>query len=334
MPLQPMTHHEILGLVGPFARSGRHVDLATSDRLARRLVFRPVERVLASRSSPVHEVLVLENPAAGAFRLHRQLRTDDGIEAELIATGTEPGSLLHAVDAVPPHTQIVDRGGVTVARSYRLDAGDGRASHGGAGILTRAMADIHGLRASMVVPSQKGSRGELELGTTSGVSADLPEDLLAVLGRRFSPLLARESVWRGMARLRGRGSARSRDAEEAFDQLIDHLAVTLAEAPGRFHERFVAARWIVVLRRLAPILVSIALICGVLALPRLGMAENSIYRMLLFNAPPLMLVLVFSMRELPRFEIPPMPRRSAAASWIAPPAVVPATEPDIGVRVH
>ena len=35
----PLTHHEILGLVEAFSRSGRQVDLTASDRAARRLVF-------------------------------------------------------------------------------------------------------------------------------------------------------------------------------------------------------------------------------------------------------------------------------------------------------
>jgi hypothetical protein len=38
-------------------------------------------------------------------------------------------------------------------------------------------------------------------------------------------------------------------------------------------------------------------------------------QMLILNSPPLLLVLVFGMRELPRFEIPPLPRPSNAPSW-------------------
>ncbi len=40
----PLTHHEIMAQVEPFARRGRHVDLAGTDRTARMLLFKPVER--------------------------------------------------------------------------------------------------------------------------------------------------------------------------------------------------------------------------------------------------------------------------------------------------
>jgi hypothetical protein len=41
MDTAPFTHHEILALVEPFARRGRRVDLAASDRVARLIAFRP-----------------------------------------------------------------------------------------------------------------------------------------------------------------------------------------------------------------------------------------------------------------------------------------------------
>ena len=39
MNAPPLTHHDILALAEPFARRGRRVDLAASDRIARRVVF-------------------------------------------------------------------------------------------------------------------------------------------------------------------------------------------------------------------------------------------------------------------------------------------------------
>jgi hypothetical protein len=41
--------------------------------------------------------------------------------------------------------------------------------------------------------------------------------------------------------------------------------------------------------------------------------------MMIFNLPPLLLLMLFGMRELPRLEIPPLPRRSTAVSWQQPP---------------
>jgi hypothetical protein len=44
-------------------------------------------------------------------------------------------------------------------------------------------------------------------------------------------------------------------------------------------------------------------------------------RMMIFNGPPLLLVVFFCLRELPRIEIPPWPRRSTAPGWrVAKPA--------------
>ena len=39
-------------------------------------------------------------------------------------------------------------------------------------------------------------------------------------------------------------------------------------------------------------------------------------RMLMFHSPPLLLIAFFCMRELPRIEIPPLPRRSFALRWL------------------
>ena len=61
--MQPLSHHEIMGLVAPFTHFGRSVDLAASDRLQRRLAFKPVEHAAggAAAGLPAHrEQLQLE----------------------------------------------------------------------------------------------------------------------------------------------------------------------------------------------------------------------------------------------------------------------------------
>src|SRR3954453_22205961 len=58
--IQPFTHHEILGLIEPFVRSGRHVDLASSDRINRCLMFKPVEHSSeGGRFATIQETLQL-----------------------------------------------------------------------------------------------------------------------------------------------------------------------------------------------------------------------------------------------------------------------------------
>jgi hypothetical protein len=66
---------------------------------------------------------------------------------------------------------------------------------------------------------------------------------------------------------------------------------------------------------LLPLLACIALIAGAACVPRLHLAENSGLRMLIFNAPPILMMLFFCLRELPRFELPPVPRASRVGQW-------------------
>ena len=50
-------------------------------------------------------------------------------------------------------------------------------------------------------------------------------------------------------------------------------------------------------------------------MPSFEIAKNSVFRMLIFNAPPLLLALGLWLQELPRFELPQRPRPSTALSW-------------------
>jgi hypothetical protein len=103
---------------------------------------------------------------------------------------------------------------------------------------------------------------------------------------------------------------------------VEHLASIMAQPPGHFHDRFGTARWGVVLRRSFPLLVSVGLIAAAAAVPILDLPEGSVFRMLIFNAPPLLMVAFFCMREMPRIEIPPWPRRARAPAWRMPAAAL------------
>ena len=122
-------------------------------------------------------------------------------------------------------------------------------------------------------------------------------------------------VWRGSVRLHGKVSDRQRDAEDKLETSVAHLVRTLSEAPVRFHQQRTLARWGVFARRMTPLLACIFMIGGAAALPALDLAPDTLIRMLLFNSPPLLMLLVFSMREVPRIEIPPMPRASTRTAW-------------------
>jgi hypothetical protein len=146
----------------------------------------------------------------------------------------------------------------------------------------------------------------------------LPDDLLAVLGWDFGLLRRIPGGWRGSLRLPGREPRRSQHAERAALTLGRHLVRTLRASPAEFHATRTLARWGVAFRRALPVLVSAALIGGVALLPRLHIAEGSALRMLFFNLPPVLLVLVFCMREIPPFEIPAPPRPLSRPHWRDP----------------
>jgi hypothetical protein len=319
MAQHPLTHHEILELAEPFVRRGIHVDLRASDRMARQLSFRTVDRAATSDGVPATtESLRLENPVRGAFRLTRTLRAEPGLEATLIAEGDRPDTLLAGVEAVPPGMHWQPGDGYLIARTFELSPGDLGLTPDSVIArlrLTRAVIVAAGARAIVEVPERGRGPAEIRFEPAADASIDTPEDLFAVLGRAWSPLRRAEFDWRGTLRLPPPGPRRDDTVPRRLEVLAEHLARTLHEPPGRFHDRHRSARWRVALRRAEPITVSIALIALTAALPKLGIGEDSMARMLIFNAPPILLMLVFCMRELPRFEIPPLPRRESAPAW-------------------
>jgi len=311
MSTQPLTHHEILALVEPFTRLGWRLDLPGSDRLARRLVFSgPASGAAALISS---ERLWLENSESGWFRLTRVLVHRAGLEATLEVSGTHPGELLTRSESVDRTSQFICDDGIVTAHSYRLegDAGERR-------VLTRADTRVAGVAVTLRAPLASGAPAEIELKTAPGDNLVLPEDLLAVLGLGWALLTPIPQGWRSAVSLRGSEPKRSQRAERAFHTLTRHLAETLRDTPAGFQSQRTLARWAVAVRRASPVLVSAALIAGVAALPRLHIAETSAIRMLLFNLPPVLLVLVFCMREIPPFELPARPPPLRRAHWRDP----------------
>lgn len=328
MTTAPLSHHDILALVEPFVRHGRSVDLPASDRLRRQLVFRPVTHGGdAPGDVTLVEVLQLDQPAADRYRLTRTLTHASGVVARLVAEGAPPGELLARVEAIDVQQQFRMIGRFVVGLSYRLGGCDGLwrdDTAGDAPVLSDADVRGAGVVLTMEVSSVKGVPAELKLvddGVAGEPAVELPDDLLAVLGRDwdcFRLSLTDQGGWRGTVRLRGRGVARSADAERKLEQTVAHLDRTLSRSPDAFHADWRAARWGVFLRRTIPVATCIGLILAAAAVPYFGISEDSVAHMLLFNSPPLLLVMFFSMREMPRIELPPLPRRLSAAAWRAP----------------
>jgi hypothetical protein len=313
MASHPLTHHEILGLVEPFTRRGRHADLAASDRVERRLVFKPVDRGSeAPGELALREILELESAHPDTYRLVRRLTLPCGLAADLETEGPDPEALLVRIESIEPRRQFRSGPGYWIAQSHRLEPASGSATWM---VLTRGVARVGDVTLELLAPTLRGEPAKVALETTSADAIRLPEDLLAVLGWDWGLLRRVRDGWRSTLKLRGREPERSRDAELRLERTVEHLARTLEERPGQFHDRWAAARWRVAFRRALPLLVFFGVIAGAAASSRLHLADDSPIRMLIFNLPPILMMLVFCMRELPRVELPRFPRRSFAAAW-------------------
>ena len=99
-----------------------------------------------------------------------------------------------------------------------------------------------------------------------------------------------------------------------------HLAQTLAWLPARFHDRREGARWGVVGWRMIPLVGAGLMIAGAAVFAKLkpGLAADSVFHILIFHAPPILMVALLCMNALPRVEIPPTPKRPRQSPWRQP----------------
>ncbi len=246
-----------------------------------------------------------------------------GPEACLETAGTQPAELLKDIDAVPPQRQFSVQQGIVIAVSFLLEAD--RGSPAASLTFARGKAQVGGLDVEVDAANFRRGPAAVTLTRMPGDELELPQDALAVLGGRWSRLRTTDAGWTAELKLPGREPGRSRQAQAAIETAALHLARMLAEPPRWFHERWTVARWRVFGRRLVPLAVCIGLILAAAAAPTLHLAASSGLRMVILNTPPILMMLFFCLREIPVVEIPPLPRRSAAAAWRAGPlASVPA----------
>ncbi len=318
----PLTHHEIIRLVAPFARAGRHVDLSRSDRGNRVIAFQPIEHqgetpLLAG----LCETLQLENPRPRLFRLTRGLQLAGGLRATLQAEASDPSDLVAQLEAMPPASQFRCVAGTMIAFSYDLRVKAGATSAAAAQIaLARAEARVGGLTLTLMTSRVAGTPGIIDLVPDAGRSFQLPEDLLAVLGSDWTILQRRAAGWRGTLRVR-RGTLRERTAllEASFERAVAHVAATLARPPAEFHATLRGARWLVALRRSMPLLTFLGLMGGVWGSSFVTFPPGSIIRFLIVSSPTILLIGAFTMPNRPTVEIPALPRRLSRTAWPEPP---------------
>ncbi|APW45736.1 hypothetical protein [Rhodoferax antarcticus] len=311
MTAAPLTHHDILALVAPFTRSGRHVDLPACDRIQRRVVFKPLEHATgAPELSGLRELLELEKFGTSTYRLTRTLVLPSGMKARLQATGREPAELLRRVDAVAADQHFQTGEGFVVAHHDAL-LPDAQIPS-----LTSGVVQVGELTLTMTVSAVRSVSADVLLAAPPGQTLDIPHDLLAVLGWAWSPLTRTPQGWTGKYRLRGTPTQRTSRAERALQRVAMHLAQTLAAPPSHFHDQHLAARWRVVFRRAIPILTPIFLLITLLLMPKLTLDGRPGLWTLVYQLPTVLIAISFMTQDLARFEMPRWPHRASAVSWL------------------
>ena len=314
--VKPLTHHEILALMAPFTAAGLHADLASSQRADRRLAFKPrAHEPTEALPLRLEEQLTLEVAESGASRLVRTLRDrSSGLSSQVATAGTDPAALLERMHSVPVERQFRIYEGVPVARSYLIEAGGEKA--GTRVLLTEARARVGGMNIEMRADRFVSHVVDLRLTADAGSKLQIPEDLTAVIGWKWRPLREFVTLWRGSIRVASKEPRRTPDIERKIGRTITHLARTLDRPPADVHPRFERARWRVSFQRGIPLGIGLLLIALTPAIQWLDMEADSMLRMLIFHAPPFMLAAMFMMREMPRIEIPPIPRPLTQKTWL------------------
>ncbi len=311
----PLTHHDIMRLMGPLTSRGHSLDLERTDRARRVLVFHPQEIEGSPSHPPLTASLRLELPAFG--RPHRLTRTLTaqalpGATATMIVEGKELELMLGALELVPASRQIECREGVEISRSYRITLEENQA----APTLVEARALFDGLKLEFV-GVERSVVYDIRLTATDGRAWSLPTDFFAVIGSSWRPL---RPITRGSSdRQAGvrpplREPQRTRALERHLDEAIAHCRHTFARTPAHFHQDHQGARWRVVGQRGLPLVVAIAGAAGAIGLA-LALPKTPLWHMVMSQLPIVLIVAVSVLKEVPRLEVPPLPGRLPTSAW-------------------
>jgi len=359
----PLTHHDIVRVAAPLAKRGLRIDLAATDRAARRIAFHP--RVW-SGDETLHALHTLTVLPDGDVELVRAVARDAaGPASTLIARAAAVDAVIGAFDEIAPTRQIVDDGDVVAAVDLTLEPLDEQGSTGARAVIQQIVGQVGPLSLMVDVSTGSGmpadvllveratwtdhvretlasgalaparhfaARHLLEILGREGTRADplfatvppsplaaLPDDVLAVLGPEWRPLVWQGDRWKGVLRLLGHEPGRGARAEQRSLRALAHLAAVIGSSPARYHAQHAAARRRVWARRLRPALALLAIL-AVMPLSWLLVARGGaeMHPLALGLTPLLMVgVVLMSSREIPVLEIPALPRPLDEGRWSA-----------------
>lgn len=310
----PLSHHEILTIVGPLARTGRRVDLDRSDRQERILVFDERTHAAHGEDHPeLLETLTLRTPRPGSYHLKRTLEGPKGITARAELWTRSVEDAVRAMEALPPATQFRRYSGGWAAFHHALDPDPDippRLLGGEAWVTER--------RLELDAGGAAGLPADLKLGEHPDGDADFPDDLLAVLGRGWRPMRRTPNGWKSTVQIARREPRRSEQVEKRLIRTAEHLEEVFSASPDAFHRSFRGRRWTVLWWRSLWIQMGVLILAVSLILFQNQTLEDSPWlRMWVQVAPVLLFVGTFfySSRDTRVMELPKIPGPLSFPQW-------------------
>ncbi|TVR63607.1 MAG: hypothetical protein EA422_09010 [Gemmatimonadales bacterium] len=163
-----------------------------------------------------------------------------------------------------------------------------------------------------------GMPADLRLTAHPDGDTEFPDDLVAVLGRAWRPLLSTDQGWKTTVKLPRREPGRSEVARERFLQTVAHLDRCWAGTPAHFHRRFRRQRWNVFRRRTIWMQIgAVSVIILVWMFQQEEIAGGGILPLWVNSVPLLLLIGVFFFWswDVPLLEFPPIPREPRTEGW-------------------
>lgn len=315
----PLSHHDILRVSAPFVQHGLTVDLAASDRSARRIAFTAPAAGSATDAQTEAGIelrydLYLLSPDAPV--LIRIATFDGTLQATVSCQGEDLQAMLAAVATVTPSSQFRAAGQATVADSFDIDPQPGAVPR-----LTACAAQVAGL---IIETDARTVVGEPMETTLRALNPDaqwqLPDDLLSLAHPGWRPLTETDEGWRTTLKVPVREPARSRETQKRFARMVDAVSSVLSQPPERYHRDHRARRWRIYGRRFIPAGVCVAIVGALPLLDRFVLGDGAQMHPGFLSLPPVLMIgaLVLTWRDTPRIEIPPRPVPLDDTAWPVP----------------